>query len=62
MNAQEHVLRQIFRARPVLDRARDQGEHQIFVPIDQLLKCAFVAGTAALDELALVDIFHPPPY
>ena len=62
MNAQEHVLRQILRARPVLDRARDQSEHQIFVPIDQLLKCAFVPGTAALDELALVDIFHPPPY
>jgi hypothetical protein len=32
------------------------------VPIDQLLKCAFIPGTAALDELALVDIFHPPPY
>ena len=33
-----------------------------FVPIDQLLKCAFSPGAAALEELALVDIFHPPPY
>ena len=58
MDPQEHILRQIFRPRSVLHRARDQGEHQILVAIDQFLKRAFIAGTAALDELALVDM--PP--
>jgi hypothetical protein len=62
MDAQKDLLREIFRARPVLHRARDQGEHQIFVSIDQFLKGALIAGTAALDERSLVDIFHPPPY
>jgi hypothetical protein len=62
MDPQEHLLRKIFRARSVLHRARDQGEHEIFVSINQLLKGPFVTGPAAFDELALVDIFHPPPY
>ncbi len=62
MDPQKHILREIFRARSVLHRARDQGEHQILVPIDQLLKRALIASTAALDELALVDGLHPPPY
>jgi len=62
VDAQKNILREIFGARSVLDRARDQGEHEIFVSIDQLLKCPFVPGAAAFDELALVDIFHPPPY
>ena len=43
-------------------RARNQGEHQILVAIDQFLECMLIAGAAALDELALVDIFHPPSY
>ena len=62
MDAQEDVLREIFGARSILHCARNQGEHQIFVPVDQFLKRSFIAGAAALDELALVDIIHPPRY
>jgi hypothetical protein len=62
MNPQEYVLRQILRARSIHHRARDQGEHQILVAIDQFLERMLIAGPAALDELSLVDIFHPPPY
>ena len=62
MNPQKHVLREILGARSILNRAGDQGEHQILVAIDQLLKGAFVAGTAALRELALVDGLHAPKY
>ena len=62
VDPQEHVLRQIFRPRSILHRARDQGEHQILVPVDQLLKRALIAATAALDELALVAGLHRTPY
>ena len=62
VDAQEHVLREILRARSILHRARDQGEHQILVAIDQFLERVLIAGPAALDELALVDILHPPSY
>ena len=62
VDPQEDVLRQIFRPRSVLHRARNQGEHQILVPVDQLLKRALIASTAALDELALVDGLHRTPY
>ena len=62
MDAQEDVLREVLGARSILYRARDQGEHQILVAIDQFLERVLIAGPAALDELALVDIFHPPPY
>ncbi len=62
MDAQEDVLRQILGVRSIDHRSRDQGEHQILVPIDQFLKRMLVTGPAALDELALVEIFHPPPY
>ena len=41
---------------------RDQGKHQILVAIDEFLERAFISGPAALDELALVDIFHPLSY
>ena len=62
MDPQEHFLREILGAGPILHRAGDQGVHEIFVTIDQLLKRTLVAGTAALDELALVDSLHPPRY
>jgi hypothetical protein len=60
VNPQEDVLRQILRARAILDRTGDQGEHQVFVPVDQLLEGALVAASAALDELALVHGLHQP--
>ena len=63
MDAKENVLRQIFGPRLVLDRSRNQREHQILVAIDQLFERAFVALAAALDELALMDgVQHPPSY
>ena len=43
MHAQEHVLREILGPGAILHRAGDQGEHQILVPIDQLLKSALIA-------------------
>ena len=62
MDAQEDVLRQVLGARSILNRPRDQGKHQILVAIDQFLKRVLISGPAALDELALVDIFHPLSY
>ena len=62
MDPQEHVLREILGARGILYRTRNQGEDQTLVSFDQLLKGAFVAGTAALHELALVDGGHAPKY
>jgi hypothetical protein len=62
VDPQEHVLREVLGARSILYRARDQGKHQILVAIDQFLKRVLISGPAALDELALVDIFHPLPY
>ena len=63
MDAKEDVLRQVFGPRFVLDRPRNQREDQVLVAIDQLLKCAFIATAAALDELALMDgVKHPPSY
>ena len=62
MDAQEHVLREILGARSILYGARDQGEHEILVAIDQFLERVLITRAAALDELALVDIFHPPSY
>src|SRR5262249_38729592 len=62
MNAEKNILREILGPRPILHRARDQCENEAFVPIDQLLERALVAGTAPLDERALVDRLHPPPY
>jgi hypothetical protein len=62
MDAKEYVLREILGARSILYRAGDQGEDQILVPIDQFLEGVLVSRTAAFDELALVDIFHPPSY
>ena len=56
MNPQEHVLSQILGPRSLLNCARDQGEHQILVAVDQLLKRALFAGTAPLHELTLVDM------
>jgi len=62
VDAQEHVLREILRTRSILHRARNQREHQVLVPIDELLKRALVAATASLDELALVRGLHPSGY
>jgi hypothetical protein len=62
MNAEKHVLRQVLDPRAILDGARNQGEDQVLVAIDQLLKGAFVTGTAALHELVLVDRGHAPEY
>ncbi len=62
VDAQEHVLREVLRARSILHRARNQGEHEVLVAIDQFLKCLLIAGAATLDELTLVDILHPPSY
>ena len=62
MNPQEHILSQILGPGSLLNCARDQGKHQILVAIDQLLKCALVAGTAPLYELTLVEGLHRPPY
>src|SRR4029078_8916281 len=58
VNPQEDVLGEILRSRPVLHGAGYQGEDQILVSFDQFLKRAFIAGTAAFDELALVDGLH----
>ena len=55
MDSKEDILRQILRARPILNGTRDQGEHQLFVAVDELVKRPLVAETAPLDELALVD-------
>ena len=60
MNAQEDLLREILGTRPILHRAGDQGEHQVLVPVDQLLEGAVIAAAAAFDELALVDGLHQP--
>ena len=60
MDPQEHVLREILSARSILDGPRDQGEHQVLVPVDQFPEGALVAAAAALDELALVDGLHQP--
>ena len=62
VDPQEHVLGQIFGPGPILHGAGNQREHQIFEAVDQLLERALIAGTAALDELALVDSLHPPTY
>ena len=62
VDAQEDVLREVLGARSILYRARNQSEYQILVAIDEFLERALISGPAALDELALVDIFHPPPY
>jgi len=55
-------LREILGPRSILYRPRDQRKHQILVLIDEFLERAFISGSAALDELALVDIFHPLSY
>ena len=62
MNPEKDVLREIFRPRRILHGARNQREHQPLVRVDQFLKGAFVARTAALHELALVDGGHAPKY
>ena len=62
MDPQEDILREILGARSILHRPRDQGKHQILVAVDQFLERVLISGPAALDELALVDIFHPPSY
>ena len=62
MNAQKHVLRQILGARSILYRARNQGEHEIFVLIDQLPERVLIAGAASFDERALGGRIHPPEY
>ena len=62
VDAQKDVLREILGPRSILHRPRDQGKHQILVAIDEFLERAFISGSAALDELALVDIFHPLSY
>ena len=58
MDPEEHVLREILRARSILYGAGNQREHQILVSLDELLKGAFVASTAAFDELGLVSGLH----
>lgn len=58
MHAEEHLLREILRARAILDCARDQREHEILVSIDEDLERSLVTRTAAFHELALVEI-HP---
>jgi hypothetical protein len=62
MDPQEDVLGQVLGARSILYSPRDQGKHQILVAVDQFLKGVLISGPAALDELALVDIFHPLSY
>ena len=58
MDPEEYVLRHIFGARPVLNRPANDGEDQVFILLDQVLKGPFVTAAAALDELALVDKVH----
>ena len=62
VHPKKNLLREILGPRPILHRAGDQGVHEILVAVDQVLKRTLVAGTAALDELALVDRLHPPRY
>ena len=62
VDPEEHLLREVLSARAVLDGPGDQREHQILVPIDQLLKPALVAPSAAVDELPLVRRLHSPRY
>ena len=59
MDPQKHLLREILGPRPILNRASNQCEHQRLVTVDQFLKRALIASTAAFDELALVDSLHP---
>jgi hypothetical protein len=53
VDAQEHILREIFGSGSILHRPCNQGEHEILVAVDQLLKGPFVPDPAALDERAL---------
>jgi len=62
VDPQKDVLREVLGPRSILYRPRDQSKHQILVPIDEFLERAFISGSAALDELALVDILHPLSY
>src|SRR6516162_9680494 len=54
VHSEEHILRQIFGLRTILNRPRHQGEHQPLVTVDELLKRPLVARPAALHERPLI--------
>jgi hypothetical protein len=50
-------------ARPaVLNRSRDEGEHEVLVAINQFAERIVVARAAPFDECSLGGRIHPPAY
>ena len=62
MHAQEDILGQILGAPAVLNRSRDEGEHEVLVAINQFAERIVVARAAPFDECSLGGRIHPPAY
>ena len=60
MEAQEHILGEVFRARGIGDGARDGGVDRILEPVQQFPQCVRIVGAAALDEVAIGISCHAP--
>ena len=60
MHLYEHVLCEVVGLRPIGHHTAHHRIHEVLVTIDELTERRIVAGPAALDQLAFVEVRHPP--